>query len=65
MSDIVKLLTAPLDRSFALTLILVGIYSLLINAKHDTTYNYIRSAKFARITGWCYLIGGVGILILK
>lgn len=42
MSDIFKLLTAPLDYSFALTLILVGLYSLLINAKHATKHNYIR-----------------------
>jgi hypothetical protein len=65
MSDIFKLLTAPLDHSFALTLILVGLYSLIINAKHDTKQNYICSAKFARIAGWCHIVGGIGILILK
>lgn len=64
-TSVVKLLTTPLDRTFAIILILVGLYSLIINSKYETKQNYIRSAKLARSAGWCYIIGGVGILLLQ
>lgn len=64
-TSVVTLLTTPLEPSFAILLILVGCYSLLINVKHETKYNHIRSANLARIAGWCYIIGGVGILIMQ
>lgn len=64
-TPILKLLTTPLDRSFAIVLILAGLYSLIINSKLETKQNYIRSAKLARIAGWSYIIAGAGILVMQ
>ncbi|MCX7779794.1 MAG: hypothetical protein N2491_02620 [Negativicutes bacterium] len=60
-----NIITGPLKPSFAVLLILVGLYSLVINAKHETKRNFMRSAKFARIAGWCYIIGGACILVIS
>lgn len=62
---IIKLLTNPLEPSFAIVLILVGIYSLKINASLAANRNCLRSAKFARIAGWCYIAAGAGILLVR
>lgn len=60
-----KLLTAPLDPSFAMLLIFVGVYSLIINSKQAAQQNFLRSARLSRIAGWCYILGGCGIFIQK
>ncbi|WP_425058118.1 hypothetical protein SCACP_27680 [Sporomusa carbonis] len=66
MSDtsIIQLITGPLKPSFAVFLIFVGLYSIIVNAKHENKQNRIRSAKFARLAGWCYVIGGAGLLAI-
>lgn len=61
--DITKLLAAPLNPTFAILLIFVGSYSLTVNTMHEKKQNHYRAAKFARVAGWCYIIGGAGILI--
>lgn len=63
--DIIKLFTAPLEPAFAILLILVGLYSFTINVKHEKKQHNMRAANFARIAGWWYIIGGLGILIIK
>ena len=62
---IFKVLTNPLEPSFAFVLILVGVYSLIINARQAASRNWLRSAKFARIAGWCYIAAGAGILLAR
>ncbi|MDR7865735.1 MAG: hypothetical protein RIN56_02900 [Sporomusaceae bacterium] len=62
---LIKLLTNPLEPSFAVVLILVGLYSWKINARQAANKNCLRSAKFARIAGWCYIAAGAGILLVR
>ncbi|MDT8901580.1 CLC_0170 family protein [Anaeroselena agilis] len=63
--SVFNLLTNPFDSSFAIMVILVGVYSLLINVRQATQQNCLRGAKVARIAGWCYIVAGVGILIMS
>lgn len=63
-SSILTILTRQLDPAFAILVILVGLYSIYINVKCDTQNSHPRSAKLARIGGWCYITGGIILLIV-
>ncbi len=63
--SLLKVLTEPLEPSFALMLILAGLYSWKINARQAARQNCLRAAKFARVAGWCYMAAGAGILLLR
>lgn len=63
-TSILKILAGPIEPSFAILLIFVGLYSIGINANYEKSQNYTRSAAAARIGGWCYIIGGASLLII-
>ncbi|CQR73589.1 hypothetical protein SOV_30810 [Sporomusa ovata DSM 2662] len=62
MATLVSSLAAPLKPHFALLLILIGIYSLSINAADAKRKNHPRAKKAAIIGGWLYL--GIGLAII-
>ncbi|VBB07307.1 Hypothetical protein LUCI_2551 [Lucifera butyrica] len=59
----ISILLAPLTPSFAVLLLLTGLYSLTLNVANARRKNHPRAETFARISGWLYILGGVAVIL--
>jgi hypothetical protein len=65
ISEILELLSAPLNAPVGFVLILVGSYSLYFNVNDAKRKNHRNSERVARIGGWFYILAGAVIIIAK
>ncbi|MBP2653683.1 MAG: hypothetical protein H6Q73_1252 [Firmicutes bacterium] len=62
-AQIIPILLAPLTPSFAMILILAGLYSLTFNITDARRKNHRRAENLARIGGWLYILSGIGVML--
>lgn len=65
VSEFISILSAPLIPSFGILVMLAGLYSLIFNIADAKHRHHKRAEIFARIGGWCYIIAGASIFIIK
>jgi hypothetical protein len=62
-SKLVQMLLAPLTPSFAVLLVLTGLYSITINVADARRKYHRRAEKVARIGGWLYIAAGAAVML--
>lgn len=65
ISTFISTLSAPLIPAFGVLVILSGLYSLIFNIADARHRRHKRAETFARFGGWCYIIVGASIFIIK
>lgn len=65
ISKFISTLSAPLIPAFGILVMLAGLYSLIFNIADAKYRHHKRAETFARISGWCYIITGASIFIIK
>jgi len=65
ISTFISTLSFPLTPVFGILIMLAGLYSLIFNIAAARHQHQKRAEAFARICGWCYIIVGASIFILK
>jgi len=62
-AQLMPILLAPLSLSFAVMIILLGLYSLIFNAADAKDKNHPRAEQVARRGGWLYIMVGIALMI--
>lgn len=62
-AELIPILLAPISSSYAIMIILIGLYSLTFNVADAKYKNHHRAEKTARMGGWLYIIGGAAMMI--
>ncbi|WP_378953430.1 CLC_0170 family protein [Pelosinus sp. sgz500959] len=62
-AELSAILLAPLSLSYAVIIILLGLYSLTFNVNDAKNKNHPCAEKTARIGGWLYMIVGLAMMI--
>ena len=55
----------PLNSTFTMAMVLIGIYSLIYNVADAKRRNHPSAERVARFGGWCYIVIGLGIHITR
>lgn len=62
-TKLISALLSPISTSFAVMIMLLGLYSITFNVADAKYKNHPRAEKTAFFGGWLYIIGGTALLV--